>query len=285
MKRRININKFITGVLLTGMLLSLSSCLKNGPYDYNFAGAKASVDLPLAASLANGIKTVVYDGSVPNPVLPVYVNVASPNIPTTSTTATLALDADYLAQYNAANGTSYELLPDSTYQVSGWDVEIPAGQRLDSIAFTLDLAKIDLSHSYVLPVTIQEASLPIEQWNHVMYSIAVKNEWDGDYSITGILGGPNSYTGSDLSGPNTLSTINGNTVSEGDIGNFFGGYTEYKFNDDGTISVGCYTDASKTSSYGAVVTESGYDKTTHDFHVTFSILGGKYVFPLTYTRQ
>jgi hypothetical protein len=110
------------------------------------------------------------------------------------------------------------------------------------------------------------------------------NEWAGDYVISGILGGPNTYTGSDLAGPNSLSTVNGTTVSEFDIGNFFGGYTEYTFNADGTISV-VALDSQGGSSYGAVVTESGYDKTTHNFHVTFSILGGKYIFPLTYTRQ
>jgi hypothetical protein len=78
--------------------------------------------------------------------------------------------------------------------------------------------------------------------------------------------------------------VNGNTVAENDIADFFGGYTEYSFNDDGTISVSAY-DSPGGGSYGAVVIESSYDASSHDFHVKFSILSGRYIFDLTYTRK
>lgn len=182
---RNKIYKIICSFILCSIVLSLSSCLKNGPYDYDFAGAGASVDLPLAASNTNGLESFSYNATVTSTSLPVYVNVASPQIPKTATSVTLALDTAYLSQYNTDNGTSFDVLPDSVYKTTGWDVTIPAGQRLDSMNVTFDFTKLDLNHNYVLPVTIKSASLPIEQWNHLLYYISVKNQFDGEYTVTG----------------------------------------------------------------------------------------------------
>ena len=76
-------------------------------------------------------------------------------------------------------------MPDSVYTTTGWDLTIPAGQRLDSMKVTFDFTKLDLNHNYILPVTIESASLPIEQWNHLLYYISVKNQFDGEYTVTG----------------------------------------------------------------------------------------------------
>lgn len=185
MKMLKKVKKIIYSAGMMAVLFSLPSCLKNGDYYIPFNEAAASVDLPLAASTGNGITAFAYPPSVTSVTLPVYFNVASPSLPTSTVTGKLALDTAGLTAYNDENGTDYLPLPESSYTVSKWDVSVPAGKRLDSITVTIDLSSLDLSQAYVFPVTIESASLPIEQWNHVFYYVAVKNQWDGLYSYKG----------------------------------------------------------------------------------------------------
>jgi hypothetical protein len=158
-------------VLLAG--LAFPSCLKNSAYNVDFSQGGASVDLPLAAANANGVVPFTF-GTGTN-TFPVYVNMASPSPLSKATTATVGIDSAYLNAYNTANATSYTLLPDSDYSISGFSVTIPAGQRLDSVEVTFNLSKINTSPSisYVLPFTITQASEPIEQWNHLMIGVTV----------------------------------------------------------------------------------------------------------------
>ncbi|MGZ3898593.1 MAG: DUF1735 domain-containing protein, partial [Flavisolibacter sp.] len=165
----------------------LSSCLKNNSYYTDFSSAAASVQLPLAARNSNKLVTFSFDASAGTVKVPIYVNVASPSTPSTATTVKLGIDTAYLRTYNSANGTNFEVLPDSVYTTTGWDRTVPAGQRLDSTVATINISKINLSHNYVLPVTIVSSSLPIEQWNHLFMGIAVKNKYDGIYKVTGSL--------------------------------------------------------------------------------------------------
>ena len=179
------ITKIVTAVGMCFLVFSLSSCLKNGSYYTDFASASASVDLPLAATNGNGPVTFAYDAAQASPSIPVFVNLASPSVLKTDVTATLAIDTAYLTQYNAANGTSFTLLPANAYTVSKMAITIKAGQRLDSAIVKFDFTKFDFSQSYVLPFTIATASQPIEQWNHLMLNIVVKNQYEADYTCTG----------------------------------------------------------------------------------------------------
>ncbi len=155
------------------IVLAFTSCLKNSPYNVDFGQGGASVELPLAA--ANNNSVVPFTFAVGSNTFPVYVNMASPNVLSTSTTATVGIDSVYLNAYNASNGTSYTLLPDSDYTISGFSLTIPAGQRLDSVDVTFNISMINTSPSisYVLPFTITQASEPIEQWNHLLIGVTV----------------------------------------------------------------------------------------------------------------
>jgi len=218
MKRISTIKKVICGTALSAMLVSLSSCLKNGQYYIDFSSVAASVDLPLAASNNNGVVAFSYDATVTSTDIPVYINLASPSTLGTPVTATFALDTAYLNSYNTNNNTSYSLFPDSVYTIAnGWNRTIPAGSRLDSMYVHFDFTKMDLSQNYVLPITIQTASVPIEQWNHLMLYVSVKNQWDGHYTVTGTFsdvtnaGFTNNYPMDiDLitAGPNSVNVFN-----------------------------------------------------------------------------
>jgi hypothetical protein len=219
MKKMKMINKIKTISCLTGLLIvlfSLPSCLKNGAYYVDFSSVGASVDLPLAASTGNGVTAFAYPPSVTSVTLPIAINVASPSLPTTATNVTIALDTAGLSAYNLANGTNYLPLPDSVFTLSAMTVTIPAGKRLDtSITATINLAALDLSNAYVLPITIASASLPIEQWNHLFYYIAVKNQWDGKYTYQGytLRAGDPVRTGNFTGQAMTLLTSGSNSVT------------------------------------------------------------------------
>jgi hypothetical protein len=184
MKRINKTKKILIALVLFGSLFSLDSCLKNSKYYTDFASVAPSVDLPLAATNANRPIAFAYDATVTSISIPYYINLASPKPLNKAVTATFAIDTAYLNSYNSDNGTNYALMPDSVYTVlNGWNRTIAAGQRLDSMYVKFDFTKMDLSQSYILPITIQSASVPIEQWNHLMINPSVKNQYDGSYDL------------------------------------------------------------------------------------------------------
>jgi hypothetical protein len=200
------------------------------------------------------------------------VDVASPNLPTTATTMTLSLDTAGLSAYNAANGTNYQPLPDTTYTVSGWDVSVPAGKRIDSITVTIDLSKLDLSNAYVFPVTIASASLPIEQWNHLFYYVAVKNQWDGVYSYQGytLRSGDPVKTGNFTGQQMTLLTSGSNSVTFAtlalwaDLGGIGIGNPQLTINASNQVSISSPGGATADPTYN-----NHYDPATQTFYIQF----------------
>ncbi|PJJ76379.1 uncharacterized protein DUF1735 [Thermoflavifilum aggregans] len=266
--------------------------LKNNQYYVDLSKVGASIQLPLAAANTNQPVTFAFETSNIPDTIPVYVNVASPSVLNTPVTATLGLDTAYLNQYNqqqlAQDSTfvPYELLPDSVYSVSGWNVTVPAGQRLANINVIIYTSKLDATHKYILPITITSASLPIENWNHLLLNISAKNEWDGSYNVHVHIDGANSYAGTDFTDSGVqLHTQGVNSVYENSIADFFGGYTLYTFNSDGTMSVLAGPSAANPNGYGAAVVESSYDQSNHSFHLKYTILSGKYIFTLDYQKQ
>ena len=214
------------------LIVSLSSCLKNGNYYTDFSAVNGSVDLPLAAANSNGVITFAYDATVTTTSIPVYVNLASPGTLGKAVTATLALDTAFLNQYNAANSTAFVVMPDSIFSVTSWNRTIPAGKRLDSMVVTFNFAKMDLSQPYVFPVTIASSSEPIEQWNHLLLNVAVKNKYDGKYSMTIKLTGWGSYGISDgpqYSWPSKVGFVttgaNSGNIVTNEVGASQGGFT------------------------------------------------------------
>ncbi len=231
MKKNLKSIMSVRGILLLVLMFSVSSCLKNGQYDIDFSQVNGSVYIPLAAAHANGVIAETYPATQTTASIPVIVDVASPSLPTTATTITLALDTAALNAYNTANNTNFTVLPDSVYTLTGsLDMTVPAGKRLDTVWVNLDLTKLDLSGNYILPYTIASASLPIEQWNHLLLYISVKNAFDGDYTVTG--------TYSDVSAAGASFTANYpmdiNLVTSGpnsvDVFNTDLGQVGYEFN-------------------------------------------------------
>lgn len=218
MKKIRNI-KLLSAVAASSLLF-FSSCLKNNQYYIDFSKVAPSIELPLSAPSGSnyfnqgGIVTKAFTIESTPTSLPVLVNIASPNPLGSSVTATLAIDTNYIASYNAANGTSYEPLPDSDFQSpASFNVTVPAGKRIDSVVFQINTSKIDLNHQYILSVTIANASIPVSSWKHLMMLVTAKNQWDGTYYADVILFyAPNPAYDGEYPGNTTFATVNGNTV-------------------------------------------------------------------------
>jgi len=265
--KKIKINKVWAGVGALLLVGSLNSCLKDGQYYTDFTKITASVDLPLAASNNNNPVPFAYDAAAASPSIPVVVNLASAQPLNSTTTATLAVDATYLDSYNTANGTDFQLMPADAYTVDSWDVSIPAGKRVDSMVVHFDFTKIDLTQSYILPITISQASQPIEQWNHLMLNIQVKNQFDADYSCTGFVFHPtapravNATYHISTAGPVTC------TIPYGDLGG-----SGYLFNADVSGSSGTVPLANYVPTGGAATpASSGFMTLDNPGNVDYSL--------------
>lgn len=179
-------------LLLIATCIVMSSCLKNNKYYVDFGDYEPNIELPLAAANVNNPFVAIFDPADTPTIYYVVVNVASMDKPKSPVTAKLALDAEYLNQYNAdktADNPSYkpyELLPDSTYDIDNWDITINPGQREVRIPVKIYTRKLNLEHLYILPITIASASIKISNWNHLMVNVSAKNQWDGKYEYTGV---------------------------------------------------------------------------------------------------
>ena len=278
MKKMKKINKTLTGMVLLVIVFSLNSCLKNGKYYTDFAAVGPSVDLPLSAADNLGLETYAFSSTETSASIPFYINLASPKPLGTAVTATLALDTAFFNSFNAANGGIYSILPDSVYTViNGWNRTIPAGQRLDSMYVKIDFTKMDLTQAYILPVTIQSASVPIEQWNHLLVNPSVKNQYDGTYNMVGsaLRSGDPVKTGEfapitmDLqtSGPSSVTFATLQPWADGTgigIGN-----PVLTVNSDNSVTITSSGGASNAPGYN-----SHYNPDTQTFYISFTWGGG-----------
>ncbi len=177
----------LSTVVLFAAILLVSSCLKDNEFFVDFSDYEPNIELPLAAVNVNGPALALFDDSAEPTEYYAFVNVASMDKPTSPVTATLALDVDYLNQYNAdqaaanENYVPFELLPDSAYSISSWDITVAPGEREGKLPIEIVTRKIDLSKKYILPLTIAQSSMKISNWNHLMINVSAKNQWDGKY--------------------------------------------------------------------------------------------------------
>lgn len=302
-----NIIKNFQLLLLAGIVFTLPSCLKNNSYYTDFSKGNPAVELPLAAFHTNAPIAIAFDISTTPTMYYVVVNVASVNKPTSTVTATLALDTAFLNSYNAEKIAAdsdnvyvpYELMPDSTYSITRWDASIKPGSREDSLPVQIFTDKIPPGHNYLLPLTIIKSSLPISNWNHLMLNIGAKNKFDGKYAVTGTFVHTNDAFTANY--PKTvglvtqgLSTdayfdygVNGGTFGYGFLngtnGSYFGNWAPmFTFDADGNVTrvSNYYVDAAPRSRDAQLDTSPGtvnkydLDKKTMDVSYYFIQSGG-----------
>eukprot|EP01037_Dinobryon_pediforme_P007256 gene7256-7327_t len=159
----------------------LSSCLKDNSHYVDFAGAKPLVELPAATGIgpAGGeFQAAAFNISSTPVALNVLVNLAAPKPLTSALTVKLSVDQAALTAYNAANGTSYILLPAADY-TSTLTATIPANQNEANVVVNINTSLIDPSQSYVLPLTITDGGGPFPFSYTVAMNTTGANSIDG----------------------------------------------------------------------------------------------------------
>jgi len=291
--------------LFASSMVMMQSCVKD-----NYATPSA-MELPLAAQYSN--KPYQLGSSGDSITTRISINVASAAIPTTVNTATLGIEPEWLNWYNAQQTalatkaqqdylaasalhrdndsdfpyawTPMELLPDSLYTVSSYNLSVPASERMAYADVVVKTGKFERGHNYVLPLTIKKSSLIISSWRHLPLWF-VSSAFGGKYSkFQGTLvGGAYNEHYSDVL---TLTTIDQHTVADTlTVGDFFNGYTEYHFNANGSVSVRAGSSSSSPDDFDAVVEESNSNAATGEFYVKFSIKwsGTSYTFTVNFNR-
>jgi hypothetical protein len=210
-------------------------------------------------------------------------------------TVTIHMDPADIAVYNAAHGTTYELLPDSLYTLGAgitstgsgnYTFNFEPGEFSKDFLINLNGSKWDLAHKYAFPVSITDPGgyeIGADQ-DQVISLISVKNQYDGKYSV--LSGTVTRYTapgvpandalsGSVAGNPDvTLTTINANTVEIGNLqwanaGGGVGGINNLRLSvDPATNLVTMFALGAPTLTNWAGH-ENRYDPATRTFYLAF----------------
>jgi hypothetical protein len=122
-----------------------------------------------------------------------------------ASTVTLTSLPSYIDDYNTANGTSYTLLPTDIYTVAngsdnasstgiavtgtGLTLSFAGGDFIKNVIFKVDGSKVDLSKQYAVAyaITNTDGLSKKKGQDTILATIAIKNRWDGTYTITGTM--------------------------------------------------------------------------------------------------
>lgn len=303
MYMKIKINNWIgliTGALV--LLFSLNSCVKDRNYSAtDFSQAINVVDLPLI-----GFNALAFDFTPVPQEVKIYVELGGP-IPNKDVEVTLDYDQAGLDAYNAANAESFVKLADSAFTLPSLKVTIKKGERLGYATLSIIPSKVDLSIHNAIALKIADAKgIPIAaNLKSVIYAVVVKNQWDGDYTVTGWFFHPSA--GRAIKTTKHLSTINATRVQGGvgDLGSTFqfdvinniatnwgsDGFTSSGFmtadNPGGTD----YSNASNggnvpgDATFNKIIYNNTYDPATKTFYLHYGYRNGKVVGQTGYTRQ
>ncbi|MDQ2720008.1 MAG: DUF1735 domain-containing protein [Bacteroidota bacterium] len=144
-----NISKILR-VFAAILLLSfvIASCNKPDAIIYNKEGAiympRAAGDSKLALLLTDTAQTATFGAAY-----------GGLKYPSNDITVTFKIDSTLINSYNAQNGTSYIMLPASSYQIPSLSAVIKAGQTgSNSLPVKITTTNLDKGGKYILPVTI-----------------------------------------------------------------------------------------------------------------------------------
>lgn len=170
MKRHL-IYFLLTGVVAVG-------CGRSNPDGYQFPNC-----VYLDVSATSSTQLVTFGNNLPEVRRELCVSLAYPS--DKDITATVAVDEGLVASYNAANGTSYTLLPSQFRTFTSAEVTVPAGKTLSSsVAISLtglmgegeeENGALPIDQTYLLPVRLSSADMEILAGSSVAYYLVKRS--------------------------------------------------------------------------------------------------------------
>ena len=207
---KMNLSNYL---LLLGVgSLFFTSCVKS---DVEEVGNKGATIVKLLESPENKIFFEPFTNIRDVSLFSLRKDAATSSDLNTPTAVKVKLNPTLIADYNTANGSDFEVLPDSLYTLdptivktgSSYTMTFNAGDFAKDFGIKLNGAKWDLAHKYALGFTIEDAggkTINAEKKN-VVALISIKNKWDGVYvahgtmvdvtnaGLTGIYDDPGGY--------------------------------------------------------------------------------------------
>ncbi|OIN57960.1 BT_3987 domain-containing protein [Arsenicibacter rosenii] len=255
----------LTSICIGLLAGSLSGCLQDKGYTdlINAEGAQPIVSI-FGGDGGNKVLGVDFSDKAIATTL-FNVNLGSPQKLTQDITVTIGVNPDLL------KGTSYELLPTSTYTIPATQLTIKAGTRDVPFVVNLTTSKIDLKKSYALPLTITGANGAIIASNlkDAVFAIKVNNIYAGKYQSTGKFDHPTAGP-RDINREKTLTTIDA-TTSETEFADLGSAATmQLTVNADNTVKlVPGGTASAATVQFGV----NTYDPATKTFTLSYKYAG------------
>jgi hypothetical protein len=175
---------FITTILLSAAMLSLSSCLKDQYVD--FTKDAPVVNFPLGGTQYFGADAITEapdtdaNGTI---VRQFAVNVGATKASSTATTITLAIDNSIVTAYNASQtAVSYLPMPANAFVFTATTVTVPAGEQYATVSVTFYKNKLNPALSYMLPIKIVSAGgVTVSGNQNIHYYHFIGNDFAGAY--------------------------------------------------------------------------------------------------------
>lgn len=239
--------------LFVYLSMIMSSCLKDTPItDYTENAIKPIVLIPNgnfpSVQKANPI---AFDFKTEGQDLKVFVRVSYVKPLETALTVNIAKDATIITAYNTANGTTYQELSSSAFQMPATlAITIPAGQLEAFATIKVFADKVDLAKNNMLAFKIVDAgNQPVaSNFQQIVFPILVKNSFEANYAVTGYFFHPSSPRA--ISATKYMSTVTATSV-QGQLGDLGGWNFQVSIDPtSGNVSNWVPTDATLTNAGG-----------------------------------
>ena len=234
-----------------GTLAEISSSSLNGTPNAPSSGLDYFKQATIPAFTSDDMVTITFN-----------VNIASEFPPNKDVTVTVDVDDNLRTTYNAgpktqSGGVAFDAMPDSVYNFATKTATIKAGSRLATFTITVDPTKYDVSHSYMLPIKITDASgIKISSNLGSIYIHNLGNKIAGAYTEVGTrynyigssgwIGSgpyPGGYSPADLAGTKIGAPVNTTKITL-DYANLGSSGYQYSINWNGVEGAGAAIDVS-----------------------------------------
>ncbi|MFZ4261651.1 BT_3987 domain-containing protein [Sphingobacterium sp. HJSM2_6] len=174
--KRESLNQFY--VFINCIAISLLTFISSCDHEVEIVNREAYQKLYIPQAI-KGLKSIEYiGGQDKKDTLKIGAAVGGFDKITAAISIKFEVDIQALDAYNDLNRTSYLLLPETAYELSSWNVTIPAGEVSSSLSeLIISSTGLQLDQEYLLPIRIIDEHKSIDQYdeNGQIYYVYVKS--------------------------------------------------------------------------------------------------------------
>ena len=179
-------NLFIL-LALTG-LLPITGCVKSKEQTFTDFSKVNDLVILQGAGMSNfsTANIIITPASHDTLSFDVYADLAGVQGASSNVTVKLGIDDASRTAYNTGNGTNYLAFTSSMYKLASTTVTIAAGQHYAKTTLEVYKNMVDLTKSWMLPITIADASgKTLSSNQNIVYYHIIGNPMAGTYKVSG----------------------------------------------------------------------------------------------------